>query len=253
MSGMTDEEAARLIAEHKRTGDRKLRDLVIEGYEGVARGVARCFLAYSDFADLRSEARVGIVKAFDTFDPSKDVTFGTWAWNKADGEVRHYVRDLDRTVRIPAWSQERMSQVRKAWDRASGRLKRKPTIAEVADEAGFSEYHVGCAIRAEILNADMVHLHGQVSMDEDSKTWEDVLPSDKPDEFDQTDTKIDVREAIQKLPQRQREFMQIYLDIDMESVSEAAKIMGISKSYGRYLQKHAFERMRRRLEDARDG
>lgn len=254
--GLSNEEVTRLIEEYRRTKDKSVRDIVITAYEGIAGQVAASFVSTHGWRDLKQEAMVGIMKAFDTYDPKKTASFSTWAWRKADGEVRHFLRDVDKLMKVPAWSQEVMTKVRKAQDRLTSRLFREPTIREIAEEVGMSEHRVLNAIRAKMLNLNLTSINAKISSGySENKTWEDVLyDPDERDSFAAADTAVDVHNAVAQLPEKQRQFVELYLQTDQGqgSCARVAREMGISMNYASYLRKKAFEELRRRLGDDGD-
>ena len=67
-----------------------------------------------DVADLEQLASIGLIKAIEKFDPSKGVAFSSFAVPFIRGEIMHFCRDHDTTVKIPRRWREQADSVRKA-------------------------------------------------------------------------------------------------------------------------------------------
>src|SRR3954470_12611434 len=98
----TRDEISRWFEEYQETGDREIRNRIVESQRPVAeyytrrygrRGVA------SD--DLLQVALLSVVRAVDRFDPARGVEFSTFAGRTIDGELKRYFRDRTWTVRPP--------------------------------------------------------------------------------------------------------------------------------------------------------
>ena len=84
------------------------------------------------FDDLFQVACLGLVKAIDRFDLSRDVAFSSYAVPTILGEIRRYLRDRTWSVRVPRGLQELALRVDKNVVELSGDLHRQPTVAEIA-------------------------------------------------------------------------------------------------------------------------
>jgi RNA polymerase sigma factor (sigma-70 family) len=247
---MTDEEAVRLITQYRRKKDQADKDKVVEAFDWVAWEAAKAFQCFTEYTDLKQEAHVGLLRAFDTFDPKRGVKFSTWCWHCAFGEVQHYLRDRDRLVRIAAWSQEDMSKVSKATEKLQGDLEREPLLSEVAEHTDLDERHVGLATVADAINIEMLYFSDQPA-DFDVKTWEDIIEDPRSTAaFEAADARILLDELVGGLPKRQRECVRALLQTDMGigSNKEVAEIMGISQSHASHLKQQAIANMKEMLE-----
>ena len=96
---VTDEELFRSFAA---TGDRRIRNLLVERHTGLAVHIARRFpSARSNEDDLRQVALYGLVKAVDRFDPAHGAQFASFAGSTIEGELKRYFRDRTWVVRGP--------------------------------------------------------------------------------------------------------------------------------------------------------
>ena len=85
---------------------------------------------------------VGLIKAIDRFDPSREVKFSTFASVTIVGELKRHFRDTTWALRVPRGLQELGLQVSRVMAELSQSLGRSPTVAEIARSAGLSEESV---------------------------------------------------------------------------------------------------------------
>src|SRR5512132_1297662 len=83
------------------------RDELVERFLPLARALARRYKHTGEpFDDLFQVACLGLVKAIDRFDLSRDVALTTYAAPTMLGEIRRYLRDRTWSLRVPRGLQE---------------------------------------------------------------------------------------------------------------------------------------------------
>src|SRR4051794_24946432 len=88
--------------------------------------------------DLVQVACIGIMKAIDGFDLSRDVRFSSYATPTVLGEIKRYFRDRTWALRVPRGMQELQLVIARARDKLTAELGRSPNVAEIADAVGVS-------------------------------------------------------------------------------------------------------------------
>lgn len=74
------------------------------------------------FEDLLQVASLGLVLAAQRFDPSRGVTFGTYAFQVMSGEIKRHYRDKCWPVHVPRTDREReVTDVERAWIASAAR------------------------------------------------------------------------------------------------------------------------------------
>ena len=136
--------------ELRRTGDRELRNRLIERHLGIAHHLARRY-RHRGVADddLVQVATIGLLKAVERFDPDRGVSFASFATPTVLGELRRYFRDSTWAVRVPRQLQERVLAISGAVGQLAQRLARSPSPREIALETGLSEEEVLEALEAD--------------------------------------------------------------------------------------------------------
>jgi RNA polymerase sigma-B factor len=81
---------------------------------------------------------IGLIKAVDRFDLSREVEFATFAIPYITGEIKRFFRDTSWAVHVPRCLQERRLVLARATDALSQGLDRAPTMAELAAHTDLS-------------------------------------------------------------------------------------------------------------------
>ncbi|HYF27934.1 MAG TPA: SigB/SigF/SigG family RNA polymerase sigma factor [Baekduia sp.] len=138
-----------LLQRYQRTHDPRLRDELIERFLPLARRLARRYERGDEpFEDLVQVASLGLVKALDRFDASREIAFSSYAVPTILGELRRHFRDKTWSVRVPRDLQELVLRVEKALSELNRDLRRSPTVPEIAQHLGVGEEQVLEALEA---------------------------------------------------------------------------------------------------------
>jgi RNA polymerase sigma-B factor len=131
---MTDAPSAEeRLRTYRQTGDRAIRNRVVEEHMWLATTLAREFHRGSEpLADLVQVAAMGVVKAAERFDPDYGASFTSFAAVTIRGELRRHYRDHGWTMRVPRRLQELRAEVRSAVDTLAMRNGRSPRVPEIA-------------------------------------------------------------------------------------------------------------------------
>src|SRR4051794_15359961 len=132
--------------EHRDPAD---REALVERFLPLARQLARRYERPDEpFDDLFQVACLGLVKAIDRFDLSRDVAFSSYAVPTILGEVKRSSRARTGAMRVPRALQEMSLRVARAVGELSPRLHRQPTVSELAERLGLDEEQVLEALEA---------------------------------------------------------------------------------------------------------
>jgi RNA polymerase sigma-B factor len=92
--------------------------------------------------DIVQVGTIGLIKAIDRFDPSRDTEFTTFALPTIVGEIKRFFRDTSWAVHVPRRLQELRLALAKATEELTQRLDRAPTTAELAAQLGLTAEEV---------------------------------------------------------------------------------------------------------------
>jgi RNA polymerase sigma-B factor len=221
-----DESADERFRRWRATGDRELRNELIEEHRWVAIHCARRFSNRGQpLDDLIQVGQLGLLKAVERFDPDVGVSFASYAIPTVMGELRRHFRDATWALKVPRRVKDLHVDLGNAVDFLSGERGRPPTPAELADHLGIrvddvlEALEAGGAYRAAPLTAssddDASHREGAALRDEDM-----VLAG--------ADDRILVRQLLSTLPERERAVVELRFYAGL-SQSEIAERVGVSQ------------------------
>lgn len=102
--------------------------------------IAKKYRGYGlSFADLINEGNLGLMEAARRFDPTRNVRFTSYAVWWIRQAILHALSDLGHALRLPAKVSNTLYRVGAIMRKKTNELRRKPTLQEIADEAGVSE------------------------------------------------------------------------------------------------------------------
>ncbi len=252
MVGDRRAEVAELFREYRRTGDRRVRNRIVEEHLNVpdyyvrrysGRGVPR--------DDLRQVALLTMLRSIDRFDPDLGIEFGTFASRTIEGELKRYFRDRTWAVRPPRRAQELHLELRRAEEELTQRLGRSPTVAELADELDESVDHVLEALEAGVAHrASSLDQPSRDDGEDQAPRAERLVAATEPG-FNRVDQRMLVVELVEQLPEREREIIALRFFEGM-SQPEIAERIGVSQSYLSRLLRKTLLHLRELLDDDAD-
>ncbi|MFF8946119.1 RNA polymerase sigma factor SigF [Streptomyces sp. NPDC014864] len=95
-----------------------------------------------DMEDVVQTGMVGLIKAIDRFELSREVEFTSFALPYIVGEIKRFFRDTTWAVHVPRRLQELRVELARAREELSSRLDRDPTVGELATLMNLSENEV---------------------------------------------------------------------------------------------------------------
>jgi RNA polymerase sigma-B factor len=234
------------FAEYRRTGDRRLRDELVEAHIPLAQFLARRFSHRGEsHDDLVQVALLGLLKAVDRFDPERGLQFSTFATPTIVGELKRHFRDKGWAMRVPRRVQELHLQLGRVVGTLSQELGRSPTVTEIARHVGGSEEDVLEAMEAGGMYR-LTSLDGPAAVGE-GEEGADVgsMVGDFDPEFDRIEQQVELSELLGVLPERERTIVYLRFFRGLTQ-SEIAAQIGIS-------QMHVSRLLTRSLEMLREG
>jgi RNA polymerase sigma-B factor len=190
--------------------------------------------------DLVQVGTVGLIKAVDRFDLSRDVEFSTYATPTILGEIKRHFRDRTWAVRVPRRMQELQAQVTVRSEELTRTLQRTPTVRELAASLDVAEDDILDAIEAR-------HAYATDSIDDGDDGTEPVtsrLGVDDP-AFEAIDDRETLRPLLEQLSERDRRIILLRFFHNMNQ-TQIADELGIS-------QMHVSRLLARSLAQLRSG
>lgn len=122
-----------LINRYLADRSRSNRDAVIAAHMYLCKRGARKFRRpQSDPADLEQVAAIGLVKAADAYLAERTTPFEPYAWIVIVGELMHYVRDVEHTIRVPRRLRALDRRYVRTWETLAAQEHAEPTPRQLA-------------------------------------------------------------------------------------------------------------------------
>jgi RNA polymerase sigma-B factor len=251
MTTQRSDDAAALFAEYQQTGDRAVRNRIVESHRDVAEYYIKRYSRRGVPADdLRQVALLTMLRAVDRFDPDKGVEFSTFASRTIEGELKRYFRDRTWMVRPPRRAQELHLALRRADEDLNHRLGRSPTVQELAAELDETVDHVLEAMEAGVAHQATSLDHPSPGDEGDGASRAERMVAHNDESFDRIDEKMLVRDLLAQLPEREREVIELrfFENLTQEEIAER---IGVSQSYlSRILRRVLLDLRRRAVQGA---
>jgi RNA polymerase sigma factor for flagellar operon FliA len=216
----------------------ELRNRLVLQYSPLVKYVAgrlRTRLPDSvDYADLVSDGIIGLMEAIDRFDPSRGLTFQTFAVPRIRGAMVDALRALDW---VPRSVREKVRQVEEAQRVLEARLGRIPDDPEIAAELGIPVP----ALRA--LYAKVAFT--SVGTLEDLELADD-LSAAATQEIEDDQAKAALLRVVGELPERDQVIIALYY-FEGFTLSEIGQVLGVTESRVSQLHSRATMVLRSRL------
>jgi RNA polymerase sigma-B factor len=229
----------RLAESTDATERRALVDELVVVNLGVAHSIA---IRYRNrgisLDDLEQVARLGLVKAAQGFDPTRQNDFLAYAVPTIRGEVRKHFRDHGWTVRPPRRIQELQSRIMSAATELTHSLGRSPRPSELARHLDTSVEEIEEALSADGCFSPS-SLDRPVSDDEGSAALGDLLPSED-SEHDAAEARLMLAPAVRRLSERDRLILHLrfFKGLTQEEIAREIGVtqMHVSRLLSRILQ-----------------
>ena len=222
-------------------GDEAARQSLIEGNLRLVLSVIQKFDKRGESPDdLFQVGCVGLIKAIQNFDPTKNVRFSTYGVPMIAGEVRRYLRD-NSAIRVSRSLRDVAYRVLQCKEAMLLRLGREPTLDEIAKELQIPAEDVSEALDAVCAP---VSLYDPVYSDGgDPLTVMDQVRDTKNTEHNWMEH-ITLQNAFRALGDREKQILSLRF-YDGKTQMEVAGVMGISQAQVSRLEKGAINTMRK--------
>jgi len=220
-------------------GDTDASELLVRENSGLIWSVARRFIgrgAESD--DLYQLGCLGFLKAVEGFDLEFGTQFSTYAVPKIAGEIRRFLRD-DGAVKVSRGIKEQASAIRIARNQLTTALGREPSVMEISRQTGLTPEEIALA---ETATAATESIHRESG--EDGFTLESVLTDTESEE--RMVEKISLRQAVEKLPERERLVIQMRYFHGLTQ-DRVAKVLSVSQVQVSRIEKKSLQILRELL------
>ena len=222
------------------SGDKTAMEALVTENSGLIWAVAKRFIGRgAEPEDLYQLGCLGFLKAVEGFDLGFGTQFSTYAVPKIAGEIRRFLRD-DGAVKVSRSLKEQSATIKMARSRLTSALGREPTIQEISRQTGFSPEEIALAETATAATESIQRETG-----EEGFSLENILTDTESEE--KMVEKIALRQAVEKLPQRERTVIQLRYFHGLTQ-QRVAKVMDVSQVQVSRIEKKAITLLREMMQ-----
>jgi RNA polymerase sigma-B factor len=240
--------ADRALLERAHNGDQAARAALVSRFLPLARQLARRYQRGGEpLDDLIQVASLGLLKAIDRFDPSRETAFSSFAVPTILGELKRHFRDRGWSVRVPRDLQELAVKLEPVGEELTRELGRPPTPAEIAQRTGTTVEHVLEAREA-------AGAYRAVSLDrpreEDEETGEGIgaVYGIEDPGFAVAEDAATIERLMRVLNEREREVLRLRFAEDLTQ-AEIGERIGVSQMHVSRIIRQAVNRLRDAAQD----
>jgi RNA polymerase sporulation-specific sigma factor len=214
------DEARALLAAAK-AGDQAARELLVRHNLFLVQKLSARFAGVEQMDDLFQVGCIGLLKAIDNFDLSRETSFATYAVPRILGEIRMYLRD-NTYVKVSRDVLRTSALVKRCRRQLEQELGRAPVVSEVAAALNLKVEEVAAAETAVQPPMDLAEVNAAESID---------------------DLRVVLKEVISRLEPRERQVITLRFFQDL-SQTEVAEKLGISQGHVSRIEKGVLDKLR---------
>ena len=233
-----------LLRRYHEGGDSSAREALVQRHLPLVRSLARRYAGRGEaLEDIEQVGAIGLIKAIDRYELSREVALTTYATPNVVGEIKRHFRDKGWAIRVPRALQELNGKMGPTIERLTARLGRSPSIAEIAKEFQTTPEQV-----LEAMEAGSAYAPQSLSAGPDGDSELDPMETIGSEdlEFERTDERTSLEPALAQLPDREQLILKLRFEEGLTQTQIADKI-GISQMHVSRLIRRSLERMRAQL------
>lgn len=202
------------------------------------------------FMDLVQEGSLGLIKAAEKFDYSKNFKFSTYATWWIKQTIIRAISNHSRTIRIPVHMTDKIRKYKKTYTSLTFELGSEPTDEELAKQLGLSIKQLA-SIKKSIIK-EPISLETPVTEDLNIGDYIEDTSYRSPEVQTKNNVlKGSITDLLSTLPEREKKIVCYRFGINGETprtLEQLGEIMGYSKERIRQLEDSALTKIRQKKE-----
>lgn len=195
--------------------------------------------------DLVSAGVVGLIDAYNKFDPSKEVLFRSYAALRVRGAILDSLRGMDWA---PREIRRKAREIEETTQRLTQRMGRKPQQSEVADELGmaFASFQKLLMTVKGLEIGSLQEPRCEGSLEEEAVYIETDPEDDALHRCMRSERAANLSAVVAELPEREQRVLQMYYVEEM-TLKEIGLVLGLAESRVSQIRTGVIEGLRARM------
>lgn len=225
-NALTKEEGWKRSIRKAQMGDKTARDTLVTGNLGLIYMVLKRFGGRGyDQEDLFQIGVIGLIKAIDKFDVTRDLSFSTYAVPMIIGEIKRFLRD-DGMIHVSRQMKDHARKIAQIKEELKKMNNFDPTIEELSEATGLTGDEILMAMEA---TAEIGSIYQPIGMSNDGNQTMIVeqLEDSRKSESELID-RITVVQLLDRLEWKERKLIELRY-MEGKTQSESARLLGMNQ------------------------
>jgi RNA polymerase primary sigma factor len=239
------------LAKRVERGDVSAKERMINSNLRLVVSIAKRYQGHGlPLLDLVQEGVIGLNRAVEKFDWRRGYKFSTYATWWIRQACQRAVSNQSATIRVPTHVHERRVKLARARQRLEVERGGVPSVEELAEATGLELQHVEEALGAAEAGVSLNQAIGSEGDGELADLFADPSAVDPAEEAADSLRRRSVREALRRLPDRERRLLELRFGFAGESASLEAigRELGVSRERVRQIEQDALAHLEHELE-----
>jgi len=243
-SVFTKEESWRLSIQKAQSGDKTERDTLVTANIGLIYMVLKRFTGRGyEKEDLFQIGVIGLLKAIDKFDLSRNLSFSTYAVPMIVGEIRRFLRD-DGMIHVSRQMKDNARRIAAVKEDLKKINNCDPTLEELSRKTGLSSDEILMAMEA---TAEIESIYQPIGTNTEGGQ---LILADQLEDHRKTEVelinRITVSQLLEGLEEKDRRLIELRY-MEGKTQSESAVILGMNQVAVSRLEKKILVRLRKEV------
>ena len=238
------------LAKRIERGDLAAKELMINSNLRLVVSIAKRYQGRGvQLGDLIQEGVIGLNRAVEKFDWRRGFKFSTYATWWIRQACQRAVSNQSATIRIPTHVHERRVKLARARSRLQAATGEEPTREELAQATGLDLVYVEEALSAVEASVSLNQSIGSEGDGEFGDLFADPSAEDPSEEAGEALRRQFVRNALGRLPERERRVLELRFGFDGESTSleQIGRELSMSRERVRQVERDALAKLQDEL------
>lgn len=238
----TKEERWRISIRKAQEGDKTERDAMVADNVGLIYMVVKRFAGRGyEQEDLFQVGAIGLLKAIDKFDLSRDLSFSTYAVPMIVGEIKRFLRD-DGMIHVSRQIKDNARKIACAKEELKKKSHMDPTVEDLEEYTGLTSDDILMAIEA---TTEVESIYQPIAAGNDGSQMliADQLVDTRKSEQELIN-RITVMQLLDVLEERERRLVELRF-WEGKTQSESAKLLGMNQVAVSRLEKRILHQLRK--------